>query len=180
MAVLALVVIVALALGIRAIISALTTGGEAAASLPVADQPVQIELPDGERAIPLRAAALNDSGRIDPPPDEGIWYTGHDRVAPGELGTAVIVGQAEDDGKPAAFGALTSAGEGDRVTITFGDGVTLELDVVSNQILTEDELADSDLVWGAQQDTHRTVLVTSDTVEQGEREGHVVVVGQLG
>lgn len=179
---LALVLLVGLILGVRAIVLALTGGGEAAQAQPLstADQAVRIDLPISEAAIVLRPADVNDSNRIDPQPGEAVWYTGHDRVRPGELGTAVVVGHAEHDGEPDAFADLASITDGERVTITFADGVTLQLDVSSTQVLTEEELQESDLVWGAQQETHRTVLVTSDPVEVEGREGHVVVVGELG
>ncbi|WP_162801936.1 class F sortase [Ornithinimicrobium murale] len=177
---LALLVLVGLVLGVRALVLAVTGGEEAAPPPAAADQAVQMELPTGEAAIALRPADVNNSNRIDPEPGEAVWYTGHDRVRPGELGTAVIVGHAEHDGEPDAFADLGSAAEGERVRITFADGVTLELDVVSTQVLTEDELQQSDVVWGPQDQTHRTVLVTSDTVERGDAEGHIVVVSELG
>ncbi|USQ78746.1 class F sortase [Ornithinimicrobium faecis] len=181
-AVLALALLVGLFLGGRAIVLALSGGGESAAAQPLsaADQAVRMELPTSDAAVALRPAGVNESNRIDPEPGEAVWYTGHDRVRPGELGTAVVVGHAEQDGEPDAFADLATITEGERVTITFADGVTLQLDVSDVQVLAEDELQDSDLVWGPQQQTHRTVLVTSDQVEVDGREGHVVVVAELG
>lgn len=181
-AVLAVVLLVLLILGVRAVLQALTGGGDQAAADSVAttDQAVRLELPTGDAAITLAPADVNDSNRIDPEPGEAVWYTGHDRVRPGELGTAVIVGHAEHDGSPDAFADLGSLSEGERVTITFADGVTLELDVVSTKVLSEEELQESALVWDDQLQTHRTVLVTSDTVEHDGQEGHVLVVSELG
>lgn len=180
-AVLALLVLVGLVLGIRAVVVAIAGGGEeAAAAPPPADQAVRMDLPTGGEPIALAPADVNDRGRIDPEPGQAVWYTGHDRVRPGEVGTAVVVGHAEHDGQPDAFADLAEVSPGQRITITFGDGVTLELDVASTEVLSEEELQASDLVWGPQKDTHRTVLVTSDPVQVGETEGHVVLVGQLG
>lgn len=180
-AVVAVLLLVGLGLGVRAIALSLFGGGDAAAAQPPADdQAVTMTLPTSGEPIALRPAGVNENNRIDPEPGEAVWYTGHDRVRPGELGTAVIVGHTEHDGEPDAFATLGDVEEGQRITIVFADGVTLELDVASVEVLTEDELRDSDTVWGEQSVTHRTVLVSSDLVEQGDREGHVVVVGQLG
>ena len=179
---LVLLLLVALVLGGRAVVLALTGGGEEAVAQPLssADQDVRMDLPGAQEPIMLRATDVNDHNRIDPEPGEAAWYTGHDRARPGELGTAVIVGHAEHDGEPDAFADLASITEGEQVTLTFADGVILRLDVVSAQVMSDDELRESDLVWGPQRESHRTVLVTSDSVEVGDREGHVVVVGQLG
>lgn len=181
-ALLALLLLVALVLGARAVLQALTGGGEEARAHPpaTAEQAVAMDLPTSEAPITVRAAGVNESNRIDPEPGEAVWYTGHDRVRPGELGTAVIVGHASHDGEPDVFAELASVTQGELIILTFADGVTLQLDVTSTQVLAEEELRESDLVWGPQQESHRTVLVTSDAVQVGDGEGHVVVVGQLG
>lgn len=180
-AVVAAILLVGLVLGVRALALGLFGAEDAAAAPPTpADQAVTMTLPTADEPIALRPADVNENNRIDPEPGEAVWYTGHDRVRPGDLGTAVIVGHAEHDGAPDAFADLGDLKQGQRITITFADGVTLELDVASVEVLTEDDLRDSDIVWGEQHETHRTVLVTSGLVEQGDREGHVVVVGQLG
>ncbi len=178
--VLALVVLVLLVLALRAVVSALTGPESAAASLPEADRPVQLTLAPGADPVPLHATDLNRHGRINPGPQEAVWYVGHGRVTPGDLGTALLVGQTEHDGDPAALADLTSLAEGDRVSITFGDGVALQVEITSTDLLTEEELAQSEAVWGDQQEQRRVVLVSSDTITRGDTTGHLVAVAHLG
>ncbi|MCK0111430.1 class F sortase [Ornithinimicrobium sp. F0845] len=185
-AVLVLVLTVLLVLAVQAVtafISQLATPAEATPA-PVAlaaDDPVRLAVPVGGSAVHLSPAGVDGRGVIDPPAGEAVWYTGHDRVTPGELGTAVIVGSTADaDGDPTPFAGVTSLTEGDRVVVVFGDGVTLELDVVSAALVERDDVESSDLLWGDQSETRRVALVTSDEVSEGDDRGTFLAVAELG
>lgn len=154
-----------------------------AAPQAAAESPVQLGMPVTGSSLPLSGREVDERGLLDPPAGEAVWLTGHDRVTPGQLGTAVIAGRASgEDGEPTAFSGVTTLTEGDRVVVTFGDGVTLELDVVSTAVVDRGGLESSDLLWGDQRQTRRVALVTSDEVAgaDGDSHGSFVAVAELG
>lgn len=191
----ALVLIGVLTLGVQgahALISGLIAPEPAALSLSQADTaitdsdaalPVRLDVPAAGISVPLAGAGLDTKGRIDAHPGSATWYTGHERVTPGELGTAVVAGRVTDgDGQPGAFAEVATIQEGDRVVVTFADGVTLELDVVSTHLVDKDDLQFSDVVWGNQAETRRVALVTADQVldADGKGRGTFLAVADLG
>jgi len=168
--------------GLTALVSSLVSGPTAAPVHEAApDDPVQVAMRAGGSGLPLSPVGVDGRGVVDPPEGEAVWYAGGDRVRPGALGTAVIVGDvAAGDGTPTSFAEVTSLTEGDRVVVTFGDGVTLELDVVSASLVDRRQLESSDLVWGDQADTRRIALVTSEEVTDGDDRGTFLAVAELG
>lgn len=188
LAALLLLAVIGLAfLGVQAVataVSALTGPTRASAGTPpvvAADDPVRLTVPAGTAGLPLSPVAVQERALVDPPEGQAVWYVGGDRVTPGELGTAVIVGDVtDDDGAPTSFADVTSLTEGDRVVVTFGDGVTLELDVVSASVVDPRELESSEVVWGTQAETRRVALVTSDEMTDGDVTGRFLAVAELG
>lgn len=184
-AVLLLVVTTLVVLGVRGLVSFVTgllAPAEAvAAPVVAADDPVRVALTPGGQGLPMSPIGVDDRGLVEPPAGEAVWFTGLDRVTPGDLGTAIIVGDvAGEDGAPTAFAEVASLAEGDRVVVTFGDGVTLELDVVSASLVDRGDLESSEVLWGAQSDTRRVALVTSDEVTDGDASGTFLAVAELG
>lgn len=162
--------------GASALIAGAFGGGESATTTALVDPrhaPVRIDVPATGLSEPLQVAGLEDTG-LEPPAGKAAWFTGLDRVVPGELGTAVVAAQAGEGG---AFAELTTVDEGDRVVITFADGVTLVLDVVATSLIDDDELHDSHLIWGVQHETRRVAVVTPDEVPG--QDGHLLVVAEL-
>lgn len=188
-AVVALVLVLLLALGLQAAVStvaSLVSPAEAAAPAVPASAgatPVTLGLSGADLNLPLSDGGTDKPGQIDPPEGEAVWYAGHDRVVPGQVGTAVIAGRAAgEDGQPTDFAQVTSLNEGDRVVVTFRDGVTLELDVVSTSLVDRKDLQSSELLWGDQRETRRVALVTSDEVtdDQGDSRGTFVAIAEMG
>lgn len=148
---------------------------------------------DGEEAIGLRIPAVGLStelspqglrgGKIDPRPHEVIWYTGHDRVAPGEQGTAVIAGHVISGGEADEFAALEQLAKGDGVTVSYPSGAELRLEVVSTEIVDKTELQRRPEIGGAHPAKRRVVLVTCDDRlgfrEDGHRTANFVAVAEL-
>lgn len=187
-AVVALALLTLAVLGLQAataLIARVAAPAEAAAPAPAAgaDAPVQLSVPAAGVTLPLSGGGVDERGLIDPPAGEAIWFTGHDRVIPGEVGTAVVAGRATGDGgEPTPFAQITSLNEGDRIVVAFKDGVTLELDVVSTSLVDRRDLESSDLLWGDQAQTRRVALVTSDEVSDsaGNTRGSFLAVAELG
>ena len=185
---LGLVLIGALVLGVqgvRALVSGLTARSAVdTVTVPVtATTPVRLDLGSGGLDLPIYGAGLDEDGEIDPPQGAVMWYAGHGRVAPGELGTSVVTGRVSYQGEPDTFSDLPSVREGDRVTMTLGNGDTVAADIVSTHVMSTEELQGSDVVWGDQQTERRMVLVTSDATtvpgHDGDSEGHVVAVAEV-
>lgn len=170
--------------GAHALISGLAAPGSphTTVTAPVtAGSPVRLDIGAAGVSQPLYGAGLDEDGEIDPPRGQVMWYTGHGRAVPGDLGTAVIAGHASYAGEPDVFADLSGVREGDRVTLTLGQGDRVVGDVVGLHLMTPDELQGSDLVWGDQRATRRIALVTCGAVpvDDGHREAHVVAVVEV-
>ncbi|QDO89257.1 class F sortase [Ornithinimicrobium ciconiae] len=186
LALLLMLLLVLVIQGAAALLTRLTGPSEAVAApalLAAADSPVQLSVPAVGVSLPLTGTGVDDRGLINPPAGQAIWYAGHDRVAPGDLGTAVVAGRATgDDGEATPFAKVTSLTEGDRIVVTFGDGVTLELDVVSTALVARSDLESVEVLWDDQRETRRVALVTSDEVADadGDSRGSFLAVAELG
>lgn len=184
-AVLALLSVGVLVLGFRGVQALISPGGSAAGDqTPVTGEaPVRLGIPAVGLSLSIRGEGLDDDGQIRPPQGGATWYVGHDRVTPGQLGTAVVAGHASYRGEPDTFADLASVQEGDQVTLTAGDGGTLDLDVVSTHYVSDAELPGFDLVWDGQQTERRVALVTADEVELpegGAGRAHFVAIAEAG
>lgn len=188
---LALIVVGVLTLGVQgaqALISGLTATSTAAGGpaepVPATDTtPVRLDIASAGISLPLHGAGLDEDGEIDPPQGEVMWYTGHDRVTPGDLGTAVIAGHVSYHSEPDTFAELASVREGDQVRLTLGTGETVVADIVSTHLVDKDELQGSDLVWGDQKTTRRIAIVTCDEAlgigEDGHRKANFVAIAEV-
>lgn len=177
---LGLVLIGILTLGVQGAQAVLTglTGPEASSvaqaqpHLGADDTPAEIAISTAGISVPIDGRGLDEDGEIDPPQGEVMWFTGHDRVAPGQLGTAVVAGHVSYYGEPDVFADLASVHEGDRVTITYADGSTADFTIVSTHLVDKSELQQSDLVWGDQTDSRRLAIVTCDEALGFGTDGH--------
>lgn len=148
-----------------------------------ADQRPRLSLTVAAAAVdePVSPGGLSAEGTISPARGELLWYTGHGRVAPGEIGTAVVAGHVSYEGEPDVFAGLALVGVGDEVRLRDGDLETVwtvtEVDVVAKADLRLD-----DRVWGEQQVTRRLVLVTCDDElgfrPDGHRTANLLVVAE--
>ncbi|MFF8960757.1 class F sortase [Streptomyces sp. NPDC014894] len=88
--------------------------------------PRRIAVPSLRLDAPLIRVGLGPDGLIAAPPPADAqragWYTG--AAAPGERGTAVVVGHVDDAAGPAVFYPLGSLARGSRVEVPRDDGRT--------------------------------------------------------
>lgn len=115
---------------------------------------------------------LSSDGTINPAKNEVIWFTGYDRVPPGQVGTSVIAGHVTYSDVPDAFINLSSVTSGDTVSIGYADGSTLTADVVSTALVPKEELSHDPMVWGANSEKRRIVLITCDDALGDRSDGH--------
>lgn len=148
-----------------------TLGQQVAADGP--DAPAWVSVPAaGLAEQPIQPEGLTAQGTINPDQGDAIWYTGTDRVVPGQAGTAVIAAHMVYYDEPDVFYDLGEVSEGDIVTIGYGNGTTRDFVVTQTQQLSKEGLQSSPLVWGDQDEVARIALITCDD-SLGERaDGH--------
>ena len=166
--------------------AAATATGPAATAEPPAPPATALETGPALR-IPgigldadLHAEGLRD-GRINPPAGTVMWFTGYDRVAPGEVGTAVIAGHVVASGRADVFNRLSEVAVGDEVQVVGDDGVET-FRVVRAGVVDKDELTVDQTVWGANSSVRRLAIITCDDAygfrDDGHRVANYVVIAE--
>ncbi|MGA8044662.1 MAG: class F sortase [Dermatophilaceae bacterium] len=120
----------------------------------------------------LHAEGLR-GGKINPPARTVMWFTGYDRVAPGEVGTSVIAGHVVANGRADVFNRLSRVAVGDKVQIVGDDGVET-FRVVRAGVVDKDELTVDQAVWGANSSVRRLAIITCDDAFGFRSDGHRV------
>ncbi len=145
-------------------------------------QTATLQLPAIGLSTPLVPQGLR-GGKVNPLPQQVIWFTGNERVVPGAVGTSVVAGHVSSSGGADQFAALDRLKKGDGVVLTYPSGTELRLEVTRTHVVDKEELRRDQDVWGANDDTRRVVLVTCDDVlgfrEDGHRKANLVVVAEL-
>ncbi|MFV0451813.1 MAG: class F sortase [Propioniciclava sp.] len=162
------------------------TASEAAATPTAeahnADETVQIALPAIGLDIPVAGEGLSQRGTIDPDPGTVMWFTGYNRVLPGDTGTAVVAGHVVSDGRPDVFADLAELKVGDDVTVTGADE-TLTYEIIRVDTLSKEALAADVEVWGDNTTVSRIALVTCDDAlgmrDDGHRVANFVAIAEL-
>ena len=163
-----------------------TATGPAATAEPPAPPATALEtgpalrIPDIGLDADLHAEGLRD-GRINPPARTVMWFTGYDRVAPGDVGTSVIAGHVVANGRPDVFNRLSEVAVGDEVQVVGDDGVET-FRVVRAGVVDKDELTVDQTVWGANSSVRRLAIITCDDAygfrDDGHRVANYVVIAE--
>lgn len=152
--------------------AASATAGPVPTRFPAAVAPSWIRITSGGVDGTLTPRGLAPDGKITPARHEILWFTGHGRVQPGEVGTAVIAGHVSWEGRPDVFANLSSVSTGDLVTVGYTDGTSRSFSVVSTAAVDKDELSRSETVWGAHPDRPRLAIITCDPALGYQPDGH--------
>lgn len=146
------------------------------------EAPAWISISAGGVDGPLVPQGLSPEGVIDPGREEIIWFTGGDRVVPGEVGTAVVAAHVTWEGAPDAFARLPEVGVGDVVTLGWDDGSEHTFTVTETAAVDKEQLARSLAVWGPHPDVPRLAIITCDPslgyADDGHTEANYVVVAE--
>lgn len=140
---------------------------------PVQSSGISLQIPDINLDAELHAEGLRD-GRINPPAGTVMWYTGHGRVAPGEVGTAVIAGHVVAGGRADRFADLADVEVGNVVELTDSEGGSQEYEVVRAEVVDKDDLTTDGWVWGENTTVERLAIVTCDDAYGFREDGHRV------
>lgn len=152
--------------------------------LPPQDaEAVSVAIPAAGIDHALVAQGLDSRGVINPARDEVIWFTGDDRVSPGQVGTSVIAGHVSYGDDPDAFAGLSSVQVGDSVQVGYADGKELRATIVSTQLVSKTDLQHSVDVWGDNQERRRIAIITCDdalgTRDDGHRVANFVAIAEV-
>jgi LPXTG-site transpeptidase (sortase) family protein len=115
---------------------------------------------------------LTPQGTIDPAPGTAIWYSGSERVVPGQVGTAVIAAHMIYHDEPDVFHDLGEVAEGDLVTVGYHNGESRDFVVTATEQLSKEGLQQSPEVWGDQDEVARIALITCDDSLGSRSDGH--------
>ena len=171
--------------------STVQTTSTAAASPTATAEPPSGEVPDSSGHVlripgidleaDLHAEGLR-GGKVNPPAGTVMWYTGHDRVEPGAVGTAVIAGHVIAGGREDRFANLAEVQVGDQVELTAPDGSTSTFTVVRAEVVDKDDLTTDQTVWGTNDSVRRLAIITCDDAygfrDDGHRVANYVVIAE--
>ncbi|MEW2166706.1 class F sortase [Streptomyces sp. NPDC007084] len=106
--------------------------------------PTRLLIPKIEVDAPFTELAIDDSGRLEPPPanDTNLvgWYA--KGVSPGELGAAIIAGHVDTKTSAAVFAGLSDLKKGDKFSVKRADGRTANFVVDSSDTFEKDNFPD--------------------------------------
>lgn len=123
--------------------SSAADGHRASTYLPRA-RPTRLLIPKIEVDAPFTDLAVDDSGRLEPPPADDVnlvgWYA--KGVSPGERGAAIIAGHVDTTTSAAVFAGLDGLKKGDRFSVRRSDGRTANFVVDSADTFEKDDFPD--------------------------------------
>lgn len=139
--------------------------------IPSAD-PTSITIATGQVDGNLAPQGLAADGTINPGRGEIIWFTGNDRVSPGQIGTSVVAAHVVWEGEPDVFAQIPNVQVGDRVEVGYADGESRSFTVTQAIPVDKDTLARSLTVWGEHPDHARLAIITCDQTQGFLPDGH--------
>jgi sortase (surface protein transpeptidase) len=110
-------------------------------------RPIHLSIPAIHLSVPLSVLGLNADGTVSVPIDfnEPGWY--HLDAAPGQIGSAVILGHIDSYLGPAVFAELHDLVPGDRITVQLANGSTARFVVIGKATYLKTQFPAS-LVYG--------------------------------
>ena len=138
------------------------------------DRVAWIAVPAVDIRTALGPGGLSDEGTISPPAGQVMWFDGYGRVMPGLVGTSVVAGHVEADGRPDVFSRLPELRTGQRVRVGYRNGDVLDMKVVRTEVLDKGRLQHDPDVWGSNVSTRRVALITCDDALGFRSDGHRV------
>lgn len=159
-----------------------TPGSQTTSTAPTANSlpSVRLSIPSIGFSEKVIAQGLRD-GRINPGPQETVYFNGYERVVPGKVGTAVIAAHVAFGRSPGPFAKLDGVRVGDEISVTTNGKTTL-FDAVTKAVIDKQELTTNSEVWGPNVTKRRLALVTCDDGlgqrPDGHRKANLVILAQ--
>lgn len=167
--------------------AAATDGRVSGASAQSAPDPLPYSVPERVRIpaiqvdAPVMPVGLDAEGWVDAPPPEDPnlagWFSG--AVAPGEKGTAVVVGHVDNKQGPAVFYGLGALQQGNRVEVSREDGKTAVFEIYGVEVFSKDDFP-SDRVYNSTGSAElRVITCGGGFSKQNGYEGNVVTFARM-
>ncbi|WP_217166929.1 class F sortase [Streptomyces sp. AC512_CC834] len=143
--------------------------------------PDRVSIPAIQVDAPVMAVGLDVDGWVDAPPPEDPnlagWFTG--AVAPGEKGTAVVVGHVDNQQGPAVFYGLGALKKGNKVEIHRQDGKTAVFEIYGIEVFEKDNFP-GDRVYASKGSPElRVITCGGGFSKQNGYDGNVVTFARL-
>jgi sortase (surface protein transpeptidase) len=143
-------------------------------------RPAALRIPALELSVPLSGLGLQDDGTVEVPadPDDAGWF----RLgpAPGQPGSAVLLGHVDSRRGPGVFFRLHTLRAGDTVDVELDDGSLARFAVTSVATYPKDEFP-GELVYGGQGDSTLQLVTCGGDFDRDARSylSNVVVSAEL-
>ncbi|MER6110332.1 class F sortase [Streptomyces hirsutus] len=143
--------------------------------------PSRVRIPTIQVDAPVMAVGLDAEGWVEAPPPEDPnlagWFTGG--VAPGEKGTAVVVGHVDNGLGPTVFYGLGSLEKGNRVEVEREDGKTAVFEIYGIEVFAKNDFP-GDRVYNSKGSSElRVITCGGGFTQQDGYDGNVVVFARL-
>jgi hypothetical protein len=130
---------------------------------------------------PVVPVGLDSEGWVDAPPPEDPnlagWFTG--AVAPGERGTAVIVGHVDNQQGPAVFYGLGSLKKGNRVEVRRKDDRTAVFEIYGIEVFSKENFPGSRVYGNGGTPELRVITCGGGYSDRTGYDGNVVAFARL-
>lgn len=138
--------------------------------------PVRIDIPRIGVSAPVDHIDLNHDGTLAVPEDFGRtgWYRGLE--APGQVGSAVIVGHLDSKTGPAVFYRVPKLRGGDQITVTLADGSTVRFVVERTEAYDKDDFPTTSVYGSTDRPTLRLITCGGRFDKRTGHYSHNVVV----
>ncbi|MER5178375.1 class F sortase [Streptomyces sp. NPDC002896] len=141
----------------------------------------RVRIPALNVDAPVTAVGLDPDGWVQAPPPENSnlagWFTG--AVAPGEKGTAVIVGHVDNSKGPAVFYGLGSLKKGNRVEVKRSDQKTAVFEIYGIEVFSKANFPGQRVYGSTGQAELRVITCGGGFTKQFGYDGNVVVFARL-
>ena len=143
--------------------------------------PDRVSVPAIQVDAPVMGVGLDADGWVDAPPPEDPnlagWFTG--AVAPGEKGTAVVVGHVDNEQGPAVFYGLGALKKGNKVEVHRQDGKTAVFEIYGIEVFEKNNFP-GDRVYGSKGSAElRVITCGGGFTKQNGYDGNVVTFARL-
>lgn len=141
----------------------------------------RVTIPSIDVDAPIIDVNLDANGLIDAPPAEDPnlagWY--QNGIAPGQLGTSVIVGHVDNNAGPAVFFGLGSLQKGHRVEVTRYDGRVGVFEVYGVEVFSKNDFPGPRVYGDTGHAELRVITCGGAYSKAGGYDGNVVVFARL-
>jgi len=149
---------------------------------PLAYAPVErLAIPSIGVDAPVIDVNLDANGWIETPPPQDPnlagWY--QNGIAPGQLGTSVIVGHVDNEAGPAVFYGLGSLKKGNRVEVTRSDDRVAVFEVYGVEVFSKNDFPGARVYGDTGQPELRVITCGGGYTKANGYDGNVVVFARL-